>query len=756
MTTIEGEIKSVPFSGQNGFDIVTVNSQGIIYSVKGCFNHPNKGQTVRITGEESVHPIYGPQIMATDISFPTPTSKEGIIAYLSSGKFKGIGKKLAERIVNQFGTDTLNILDTKPTEFLQIKGISQTMLSNLMDGHKQSQGMFEIYNFSKGVLTLSECNKIFEHYKDKAVEQLKQNPYELIYHINGFGFKKVDKIARKLGLDFMSQERADAGVTFVVKEYTEKNGHSYIKDIDLQAEAESTLYPLEFEYDPNNKKQREVTKELEHWNKSGVADKLTKKLELTKSDIQRIEDYINQTDKRSELICNAIVNEIDKGFLILEDDNIFHKDLYQAEKKCASIICSLLGEKPVRTYSEIQIQKKINEYENNNSFELNEEQKDAVVKALTSRISVITGGPGRGKTTIIDAILSIWGKHDYILCAPTGRAAQRMKESTGREACTIHSLVMFPRSPIYDNIVFVDEASMLDILLAEKTLQFFKDCQIVFIGDVKQLPSIGPGCFLKDLVESKYVPTVFLKKCHRNQGSINLNSLLIDEGKTLSQLIKDNDFTFDSVRREAILAKIIYYYKKARQTYDEKDVCVLCAQRERGGASVKAVNDIIRKLYNPESKHEVIAGCQFRVGDRIMQTKNHTNKQVKKDGKYSFGIYNGDCGSIQSFDPNDKTFIVEFDDGRTASFTIEETEEFILAWAITIHKSQGSEYPCIIVPHSFEHFSMLERNIIYTAITRGSKECHLLGEAAAIDKAIANISSKLRLSKLKERIEENM
>lgn len=749
---MEGTIKTIMFSGNNGFDIVTVQCKDKVWTMKGCFNHPNKGQAVHVKGIIETHSKYGKQIKANEIEFPAPKSEEGIIAYLSSGRFKGIGSKLAKRITDKFGDKTLDIINNSASQLLQVKGISQTTLNSIIEGHKESQAMFDIYNFTKGVLTLAQANKVYECYKQNAVKVLKENPYQVIYDIDGFGFVKADLIARRLGIDRMSQQRADAGITYVTQTYTSQKGHCYIKDTDLRATADSILYPIEFEYDPDYKKQSNIMQCVDYWDDPVTQDRMIRTLELTQKDLLVIDDYIKNKETRMILICDAILNEIDRGNLYMEEDNIYHQSLYQAEVNCSEIIAELLKKKPLRNFDKDVIRNKITLYEKANGFDLNEEQKEAVECALTHRFSVITGGPGRGKTTILDAVLSIWGNYHYVLCAPTGRAAQRMKESTGKDASTIHSLIEWNNGPALDNhIVFIDESSMLDILLASRTLDYFRDCQIVFIGDVKQLPSIGPGSVLKDLVDSKFVPTVFLKKCHRNQGSININSLLIDEGKKLAQLVQDDTFTFDQMTKDSILDKIISLYRDARKTYDEKDVCILCAQRERGHASVNAVNQKIREIFNSSAPN--IKGCNFRVNDRIMQTKNHRDKEVMKDSKRTSGIYNGDCGKIIDYNEFDKIFTVEFDDGRIGKFTIEETEEFIFAWAITIHKSQGSEYPCVIIPHNFEHYSMLERNIFYTAVTRGSKECHLVGEAAAIDKAISSVSSKMRLSKLKQRIE---
>lgn len=753
-----GKIKSIRFSNDTWASIILELPDKTTIPAAGAITAPIVNYEIEIEGEEEIHPTYGKQIKVKSSRLIRTKTKEGIISFLTSGLVKGIGPVTAEQMYKKYGNNTIEVFKKDPDKLLEFRGITPAKRDIIYESICENE-QYEALCKICGNITPNQANKIIEKYGKNAVKIIKKNPYQLIYDISGFGFLKVDAIARSAGLNEESKERVGAALVFVLKTLSETDGHCYASLDLLSIEGIKLLSPIPsgIVLKKNEAKLQEaIYLYADDW--LDEREKIFKKFSIDTQNQTLLNNWVDKRNRFLSLFADVLLDEVDAGHIVIDDDRIYWEKLYKDECTCASKIAKLISSKTIKNIPRTEILKGIEEAAEINGYPLGEEQETAVLMGLSNRISIITGGPGRGKTTIIKTILDIWDDDsNVILCAPTGRAAQRMKESTGRNADTVHRAII--RDEPEGKLIIVDECSMLDIKLAASLLTWASkyDNNIIFVGDVDQLPSIGAGNFFRDMILSKTIQTTFLKTGYRNDGSIAKNAERINAGKTFKSLIQDNDFIFKEREKEEMQEEIKNTYLELRKKYDEKDVCILTPMRTRSQSGADVVNELIRELVNPPDKSKPsLEKCKFRVGDRVMETKNNARKEVEKDGFIQYGVYNGDCGKIINMNTFTNTIRVEFDDGRIADFEKYEMDDFILAYAMTIHKSQGSEYPAVIITTSTEHYIMLKRNLLYTAETRAKNLVVMIGNVKAVNLAIRNTDYKERNSRLRTRIIGNL
>jgi len=762
----KGVIEKVFFSGNKWSSILVKDRKSEKrYKAAGNICYPVAGNNIDIEGYIKVDPTYGEQICVESCVMKQSKTAFGIKTFLSGEMIKGIGPKTAELIYAKFGQKSLKVIENSPEELLSIKGISPDRLKMIVSSYKESQKYEKICTLANGMITPLQARRIYGKYGERSVQVLKKNPYRLMYDVDGIGFLKADAIAKSIGVKVNAPERIRAALVYTLTKLSE-SGHCFVCTEVMERTCLDYLCPFpEFPVKKQNHLYQDTKDALDKWIEE--KEQIYSQYGITGQDKKKLNSWVNTACEFLDLMAEELEKEIMRDLEpdpikrkknppqihVENEERIYLQSLWIAENKCAEIIGSMVKSKSVKTISLEEIQAKIVDSERD-GLKLGAEQIQAIKTSLSHRISIITGGPGRGKTTIIKSIMDIWGnKDDVILCAPTGRAAQRMKETTGHEASTIHKQLMISEKTHktkQNYLVIIDESSMLDISLACRVLEWAKDNNIIFVGDVDQLPSVGPGNFFRDMINSNLIPTTVLKTGYRNEGTIEKNAHRINNGKSMKYMEFDEDFQFIEVEKEKVQETILSIYQDLCKSYTFKDICVLSPMRQRSQSGTNLLNPLIRDHMNPGGKTE------FREKDRIMCLCNNTKKEVIKDGVEEYGIYNGDCGELVQLDAENNLFHIQLDDGRTGIFDAQEMREFTLAYAITIHKSQGSEYPVVIIPMNKEHYIMLQRNLLYTAVTRAKKKVILVGDKRAFDMAIQNTDYKERNSMLRQRIVEKI
>lgn len=758
----KGRIEKVSYTNDKWAKIKVKLENGESVKAVGNIINPIEGYDIEIDGEFENHPDYGVQIKVNKSEIAQSKDKAGIIAYLTSGFIKGIGPVTAEKLYNAYGNDILRIIEEEPEKLLEINGISKNKLESIVESYVNGNLISSLFKLLGGQVTYYQANKIIEKYGKDSIKTIKENPYTLIYDIHGFGFLKADNIARSAGFSDTSPERVGAAIAYILQNLADNEGHCFSNDEVLQRQGIELLNPIPKEIIDKYIRQHikfsnHLFSCIENWDCE--AENFATKWKLNDEDMELLNNWMEKSKKIISIFADVLLKEAEEERLILENDEnngivrIYWKTYYNDECCTANIISKLIRKKSVKNIRPEIIEKHILTAEKEQGYDLGEEQKNAIRMGAKNSISIITGGPGRGKTTIIKTILDTWDDDaTVILCAPTGRASQKMKESTGRNAETIHRTIMkdFPKN----SLIVCDECSMLDISLAAKLLMWASKYEnnIILVGDVDQLPSVGPGNFFRDLINSKVIPTVHLKKCYRNSGSIAINAERINNGMYFKSLKQDDAFTFLETEKELVPKVVLDKYKELREIYDEKDICILSPTKKSTSGTIN-LNNLIREAYNPyKASDPYISAHGFRLGDRVMQTKNNSKKATLKDGSIQLGVFNGDCGKIINVNTTNQTMDIEFDDGRIATFDKNEMETFVLSYAMTIHKSQGSEYSAVIVINNYQHYIMLKRNLLYTAETRAKNKVIIIGEEKAVNAAIRNTDYKERNTRLKQRI----
>jgi exodeoxyribonuclease V alpha subunit len=694
MEEIYGFIDSIVFAdSEKGFTVARLKEpkKKELTCIVGVMPSVQPGETIHCKGNWKIHPEYGQQFEVQSFTLQAPSDLVGIQKYLESGMIKGIGPVYAERIVKCFGLDTLEIIDKSPDRLFDVPGIGEKRVEKIKVCWQEQQSIRDVMIFLRGHgVSPSYAQKIFKNYGDKSIEKVQSNPFQLAKEIHGIGFKTADSIAQGLGIPFDSPARIDAGIVHTLWELS-NDGHVCYPSQDLNKEVETIL---------------EVPKE-------------------------KIEQRIHALVERQELVN--------------ENDFIWVKPLYLTETGIARELARLT-QAPCRIRS-VQIQKAIEWVQQQLKMELAPEQMIAVGRGVEEKISIVTGGPGTGKSTITKAILAITEKITtrILLAAPTGKAAKRMAEVTGKKAFTIHSLLeidfktgKFKRNrdnPLVCDLFIIDEASMIDTQLMNHLLKAVpKDARVIFIGDVDQLPSVGPGNVLKDLIRSERIVATELKKIFRQAAG----SLIVTNAHRINQgAFPDisyhprGDFQFIEAEHPEDIVKIILdlvanRLPKSHRFHRFDDIQVLSPMK-RGLIGSENLNMALQRQLNPSPTPLQRFGRCFHVGDKVMQIRNNYEKEV----------YNGDVGKIIEIDLTDQMLKVSFE-GKVVVYDFIEIDELILAYAVSIHKYQGSECPCVIIPIHTSHFKLLFRNLLYTGLTRGKKRVVLVGTKKALAIAIRN------------------
>ncbi len=713
---LAGLIERVTFhSEETGFAVLRVKVKGRreLATVVGSLATVSAGEWITAQGRWVRDSEHGLQLNATFLECTPPTSREGIEKYLGSGMIKGIGPVYAKKMVEKFGEEVLTVIEKSSAQLEEISGIGPERRRRIKEAWKEQRAIREIMVFlhSNGVST-SRAVRIFKTYGEQAIETVRANPYTLAKDISGIGFKTADQIAEKVGIPRESIIRACAGISHCLLEAT-NSGHCALPKEMLLDAAKGLL----------------------------LVDET-----LIREALDRL------------LVNRELVEE-----QIGEHALVFLPALRATEIGIAAKIhamCSMPS-----THPAIDIGKAIEWCEKKTGTELAASQKEAIKKACTSRVLIITGGPGVGKTTLINSLLLIFHakKIKCLLCAPTGRAAKRLGDATGLEAKTIHRLLEFQPSsggftrneerPLDCDLLVVDETSMVDVQLMHKLLKAVPaNAHLIFVGDADQLPSVGPGMVLANLIESGVVPIVRLTEIFRQAAKSHIitNAHRINEGRMpeFGDKTQESDFYFvEREEPEAIQFTLIRLIKEripAKWGFDPiGDVQVLCPMN-RGSLGAREMNLQLQNALNPQRPDEPRAerfGWQFRIRDKVIQTENNYDKEV----------FNGDIGRIKAINPDEREVAIQFE-SREVIYDFGELDEVSLAYAISIHKSQGSEFPVVIVPVAMQHYMLLQRNLIYTAITRGKKMVVLIGQKKALGLAVRNNRTGERFSGLLERL----
>jgi len=714
---LSGSVERVTFhSEETGFCVLRVKVRGYqdFITVTGNTASISPGEHIECDGSWFNDKNYGLQFKSRRLTVVPPSTLEGIEKYLGSGMIKGIGPHFAKRLMKAFGERVFEVIEETPERMLELPGIGQKRKERVVSAWAEQKVIREIMVFlqSYGVGT-SRAVRIYRTYGNEAISKVSENPYRLALDIHGIGFKTADTIAQKIGIPKDSLIRAQAGVRHALQELSGE-GHC-AAERDKLVETSSKLL------------------EISH-----------------------------------ELASTAIDTELKEGNLIEEtiDDRqvLYLAALHKAEVGVAANLLRLLqGETPWAT---VNVENAIPWVEAKAGIQLSESQKSAVDLALKNKLLVITGGPGVGKTTLVNSILRIIAakQAEILLCAPTGRAAKRLSESTGLEAKTIHRLLEFDpkafgfkrnrENPLVADIIVVDEASMIDIVLMNQLLKAIPDnTALLLVGDVDQLPSVGPGAVLSDIISSDTIPVVRLTEIFRQAATskIIVNAHRINHGSMPVKTEKQeelSDFYFVPAETpEEISDKVLQIVCERipkRFGLDAiKDVQVLTPMN-RGGLGSRSLNIELQKRLNSSSGPQVTKfGWSYGAGDKVLQTVNNYDKEV----------FNGDIGTISSIDIEESELVIEFD-GREVKYDFNELDEISLAYAASIHKSQGSEYPAVVIPLATQHFMMLERNLLYTGVTRGKKLVVVVGQPKALAMAVKNRRSSRRVTGLQYFLQE--
>jgi exodeoxyribonuclease V alpha subunit len=715
-TRLDGQIERVVFRNEdNGYAVLRVKVRGHKDPVTtvGTVAEANPGEWLAADGEWVTDAHYGQQFKASSMRISQPDTLEGIKKFLGSGIIRGIGKEYAERLVKEFGRDVFDVIEHSSGKLLKVEGIGPTRRAAIRAAWEEQKGIRDIMNFlfSHGVST-ARAFRIHKTYGERAIELIQRDPYCLARDIRGIGFLIADGIAQKLGIAKDSELRARAGIEYVLQELT-TSGHCAYPRGDLQS----------------------------------------KTMEMLDIPAERIGDALEHLLSEKRLIQDE-----DRSGRIL----VYLPKLYFAEWAFAKKLTELnYGKHP---FPKIDFEKALEWVQKKTKITLSENQIKALGIAIQAKVMVITGGPGVGKTTLVNSIIQVLKakKLTIALCAPTGRAAKRLSETTGLEAKTIHRLLMFnpgtggfrhnEENPIEADVFIIDEASMIDQVLAQQLLQAVPQrAAVIFVGDADQLPSVGPGRVLRDLIRSAVVPVVALTEIFRQaaESRIVTGAHRINRGQ-LPEFPEEGDKSADLYFIEAeetgkalgVISKMISESIPQRLGFNPIDDIQILTPMQKGELGARNLNRVMQALLNPHGRETERFGTVFREGDRVMQTENDYDKEV----------FNGDLGRIAAIDEEQREIIVQIDD-RRVKYEFRELDELAHAYAVTIHKSQGSEYPCVIIPVHTQHFVMLQRSLLYTAVTRAKKFAVLVGTRKAMGLAVSRADSRERVTTLTERLQ---
>ena len=732
LDVITGYVDHIVYrNADNGYTVLNLINSEMEITCVGIFSAVSEGENIEVTGEYVDHPTYGKQFKADHYEQKEPTDELSIERYLGSGAIKGVGAALAARIVRRFKADTFRIIEEEPERLAEIKGISERKAMEISDQVAEKRDLRQAMIFLQQYgISLALAVKIYQTYGQQIYGIIKENPYKLADDVDGVGFRIADEIAARVGIRTDSDFRVRSGILYALLQAS-VDGHTYLPESELTRRASDLL---------------------------GVDGALIEK------------HYMDLA--------------IERKLVLKEKDGqmqIYAASYYYMENNCAVLLKNLDMQYDV---ADKEIQDRVRRIEKQTGMTLDEKQMDAVKEAVRSGLLVITGGPGTGKTTTINTIIKYFELEgmDIFLAAPTGRAAKRMSEMTGYEARTIHRMLEisggtegnagFERNennPLETDVIIIDEMSMVDINLIHSLLKaIVPGTRLILVGDVNQLPSVGAGCVLKDIIDSECFHVVKLTKIFRqaSQSDIIVNAHKINRGEEVVLDNKSMDFFFlKRYDADVIISVVIQLIRQKLPKFVDAtpyDIQVLTPMR-KGLLGVERLNRILQEYLNPPDKskveHEYGDGL-FREGDKVMQTKNNYQIEWEVQSKYGFaiekgmGIFNGDMGIVKKINTYAETVTVEFDEGRIVEYPFKMLEELELAYAITIHKSQGSEYPAVVIPLLSGPRMLMNRNLLYTAVTRARKCVTLVGNEKTFYEMVENITEQKRYSGLRDRILE--
>jgi len=739
MATVTGYIEKIKFRNEeNGYTILGITQDGEEYVVVGTFHYVSEGEWLEATGNMIDHPLYGEQLQMESYEIKNPEDTLSMERYLGSGAIKGLGAALAARIVRRFKADTFRIVEEEPERLSEVKGISEKMAMAISEQMEEKREMRQAMMFLQEYgISMNLAVKIYQEYGPTMYGIIKENPYRLADDIAGVGFKIADEIAQKVGIFTDSDYRIKSGLLYTLLQAV-GNGHTYLPEHELLVQAAELLY---------------------------VAP-------------ETMEKHLTDMQMERKIVVRETVT--DQG----TERIIYAAHYYYMELNTAKMLhdLNIRGSEP-----EAEIRKKLELIQQQEQIELDELQQQAVIEAVNSGLLIITGGPGTGKTTTINTIIRYFEMEEMeiLLGAPTGRAAKRMTEATGYEARTIHRMLelngvpgedssgmRFERNeenPLDADAIIIDEMSMVDIYLMQSLLRAVNvGSRLILVGDTNQLPSVGAGNVLRDMIDSGVCNVVRLTRIFRQaaESDIVVNAHRINNGEVVPLGNSSKDFLF--IRRDnpdTIINAMITLVKDKLPGYvhaEPLDIQIMTPMR-KGVLGATRLNTILQEFLNPraDSKPEKEMGQTiYRTGDKVMQIKNNYQMEWEVRSKYGMaldagtGIFNGDIGTIREVNLFAEQLTVEFDERRMVEYSFKQLEELELAYAITIHKSQGSEYPAVVIPVHSGPQMLMTRNLIYTAVTRAKSCVCLVGIPETFQRMVDNSTQQKRYSGLKERIRE--
>ena len=723
---IVGKVATIIFRNEtNGWTVLLIKQKDEYITCVGETEEIEVDDELEFEGEVITHKVYGEQFKFTSYKKVLPKTTSALISYIADN-IVGVGKKTARNITDIFGEETVNVIRFSPDKLYGVKGLNADKIERLNDFFNTEWEKWNTIEFlSNFGLSTVVSNRIYQAVGKDTIDIVKSNPYSLLGFVKSLDFKVVDEIGKNLGIPLNNEDRLENGIIYAIDKIIEF-GHTCV-------EYENLLnYCIEL-------------------------------LEVDEADI-------------SEIIGRLVFNEKLYRDRIEDKEYIFRRSMYLAEEDVAKCIIDHTRQK----YKGKNIEKLLEKVNKKNDIELSDEQKHAIDVCLNNMISVVTGGPGTGKTTIIKTIIDILEekKKTYVLCAPTGRAAKRITQTTGKEAKTLHRLLEinkiddndidmfyeFQVKQVEDEVVIVDEASMIDLMMMNNLVKGIKpSTQLIIVGDVNQLPSVGAGSVLKDIILSDIVPVVELKQIYRQsaKSDIVVNAHRVNEGQYPEFKSKDTDLFFIPTKSientiEEIASLVSFRLEKYAQMDTVKDLQILTPVKKTELGTIQ-LNEKLQEILNTkaEYKNQVeYKGKIFRERDKVMQIVNNYEKKYSIEGKFFEGIYNGDIGYIKMIDKEEEKLYVEFDDERLISYDFDELDELEHSYAITIHKSQGSEFDYVILPIFTGYKKLLTRNLLYTAMTRAKKMLVIVGNKNVINYMVDNLDSKNRKTGLREKLEK--